>query len=423
MSQFDFKASQVPAASPLRNSHTVGDIEHELKQVFLDLFEALGQDSFDANVLGAAHLGSFDLVRRMVNHDGLVLLPGEREEAATRYLYRAWKSGDVQKRGLHFLRTYLELLAPGMFQVTQLWHDKSKPYPTALTGGATNQTSWWLHQIGEPELTLSGNWGIGRWISDPAELEERKSSSDRGTDGLWLTSRIEISADIGSVPPSIASLLPIFQSIIPARLSPDIVMWLAVLVLVLIQADAGIETEKSIEARYPWDRKLITSDDERTIKMGRDDSYPTLSAAFGSFRIGHAAGGEAYWQVGSRVVVTDMQTDVDIDTGFWQTETLPPTPEPVFTKAPVRLAVVYRQVNGDWRVGGALRLGSFLLDGRRMPTRKMYATPKIGRFKIQSNQRSYIPQGVARLKVDGAWRLSGVISPVITISNKRGFTT
>jgi hypothetical protein len=423
VSQFDFIASTAPAATPLRNSHEVGDIEHELKQVFLDLFDTLGQDSFDANVLGAAHLGSFELVRRMVNHDGLVLLPGEREEAATRYLYRAWKSGDVQKRGLHFLRTYLELLAPGMFQVTQLWHDKSKPYPTALTGGSTSQASWWLRQIGEPGLTLSGNWGVGRWISDPVELEERKSNSGRGTEGLWLTSRIEISADIGSVPPSIASLLPIFQSIIPARLSPDIVMWLAVLVLVLIQADATIETDKSIEARYPWDRTLITSDELSIVKIGLDDSYTTLPATFGAFRVGHADGGKAHWQVGSRVVVTDMQTDVDVEVGFWQAETLPPTPEPLFTAPPVRLAIAYRQVDGEWGVGGALRLGSFGLDGRRMPTRKMYATPKIGRFKIHSNQRPYIPQGVARLKVDGAWHLSGVIAPVITISHERGFST
>jgi len=130
---FDFSNAELPRLAPLEASYTENDVEADLKQLFLDLFgSALAPAIFDVNVLGAAHLGSFDLVRKMVNTDGLVLLPGDREEAATRYLYRAWKSGNVQGRGLHFLRTYLQVLFPNIGDAVQLWHGKGIEYPTDL---------------------------------------------------------------------------------------------------------------------------------------------------------------------------------------------------------------------------------------------------------------------------------------------------
>lgn len=129
----DFPNAQLPSLAPLAASFAENDVEDELKQLLLDVFRsALAEDTFDTNVLGAAHLGSFDLVKQAVNSDGLVLLPGEREEPSTRYLYRAWKSGNNQGRGLHFLRTYLQMLYPGIGEAVQLWHKKDQPYPTAL---------------------------------------------------------------------------------------------------------------------------------------------------------------------------------------------------------------------------------------------------------------------------------------------------
>ena len=88
----DFSNAQLPRLLPLEASFSENDVEADLKHMFLDIFgSTLAADVFDVNVLGAAHLGSFDLVRKAVNTDGLVLLQGDREEAATRYLYRAWK--------------------------------------------------------------------------------------------------------------------------------------------------------------------------------------------------------------------------------------------------------------------------------------------------------------------------------------------
>ncbi|AJK46255.1 hypothetical protein [Burkholderia plantarii] len=128
---FDFSNAQLPRLLPLENSYVENEVEADLKRLFLHLFtSALAPALFDVNVLGMAHLGSFELVRRAVNSDGLVLLQGDGEEASTRYLYRAWKAGDTQGRGLHFLRTYLQLLFPNIGTAVQLWHGKTSPYPS-----------------------------------------------------------------------------------------------------------------------------------------------------------------------------------------------------------------------------------------------------------------------------------------------------
>lgn len=133
-SDFDFSNAQLPGLAPLEASYTVDDVEADLKQLFIDLFrDGIASRLFDANVLGAAHLGSFGLVQKIVNKDGLAILnTGSNLEAATRYLYRAWLSSDNQGRGAHFIRTYMQLLFPGEHEIIQLWQDKSAPYPELL---------------------------------------------------------------------------------------------------------------------------------------------------------------------------------------------------------------------------------------------------------------------------------------------------
>lgn len=177
---FDFTNAQLPGLVPLRNSFAVDEIEADLKRLFLDLFtEHLATTAFDANVLGAPHLGTMDLVRRMVNTDGLVLLRGDREESATRYVYRAWASRNVQGRGLHFLRTYLQMQFPNSSEAYQLWQDKSVPYPTRLRR--------------------------------------------EGGDGWFLTSRVQIMVDAQVVTgDQIDQIYKSIVSILPARFIPKI---------------------------------------------------------------------------------------------------------------------------------------------------------------------------------------------------------
>ncbi len=130
----DFPNAQLPQLTPLKNSFAVDDVEDELRNLFIDLFETmLAEQAFDANVLGMGHLGSLDLIRKLINADGLALLDIEREDTATRYLYRAWKSRNKNGRGFHFLSTYLQMLFPNAHFVEQMAQEKSTAYPDALS--------------------------------------------------------------------------------------------------------------------------------------------------------------------------------------------------------------------------------------------------------------------------------------------------
>lgn len=121
-----------PDLYPLRASYEADAVESDLKQIFLDLFDDhLRVPERDINVYGMAHLGSFSLIERVVTGEGLALYR-KADEFAMRYLYRAWRARNP-KRGLHFLRTYLQLLWPDGNHCEQLWHSKNLPYPTGLT--------------------------------------------------------------------------------------------------------------------------------------------------------------------------------------------------------------------------------------------------------------------------------------------------
>ena len=130
----DFPNAQLPELTPLKNSFAVDDVENDLRNLFIDLFESLmAQSAFDLNVIGVGHLGSMDLIRKLVNVDGLALIDGEREETATRYLYKAWKSRNKNGRGFHFLATYLQLLFPNGYAIEQMAQEKSGTYPNELS--------------------------------------------------------------------------------------------------------------------------------------------------------------------------------------------------------------------------------------------------------------------------------------------------
>jgi hypothetical protein len=128
----DFQNAQLPSLIPLAGSFVENDVESDLRRMALDLFAAISSRAFDANALGVSHLGSMDLVRRAMALDGLESAKSEGEEPAIRYLLRAWKAGNSQGRGLHFLRTYLQMLFPNGWGVYQLWQKKTGIYPTEL---------------------------------------------------------------------------------------------------------------------------------------------------------------------------------------------------------------------------------------------------------------------------------------------------
>lgn len=174
----DFPNAQLPELSPLKNSFAVDDVENDLRNLFIDLFETMmAQSAFDLNVIGMGHLGSLDLIRKLVNVDGLVLVEGQREETATRYLYKAWKSRSDNGRGFYFLSTYLQLLFPNSFAVEQMAQTKAGTYPNQLS---------------------------------PLKLADSTKFS---------TSRVRVALDSSKVTwENIGKVDPILRSIIPARL-------------------------------------------------------------------------------------------------------------------------------------------------------------------------------------------------------------
>lgn len=180
----DFKDAKEIELTPLSLSFSENETENALKKLFDDVFKKKLSDLvFDANVLGAAQLGTLDLVRKAINNDGLVLIEEDRKEEATRYIYKSWKSKDCQGRGLHFLEMFLQQHFPNNWAVDQMMQHKSFPYPTALSPASTN-----IHD-----------------------------------DNKYLTSRLLIGIKTDAIGIQIlSSIVPIIKDIIPARFLPKI---------------------------------------------------------------------------------------------------------------------------------------------------------------------------------------------------------
>lgn len=117
--------------NPLKKSWAATQLEDELRNLFIKLYEDhLGEKADEINVYGAPHIGPFTLVEREVAKDGLAVLRTTDEEAI-RYLFKAWRFQNP-RRGMHFLRTYLQVLFGSSHEVMQLWQQKNQPYPHML---------------------------------------------------------------------------------------------------------------------------------------------------------------------------------------------------------------------------------------------------------------------------------------------------
>lgn len=163
---------------PLQHSHDATSLEAELKDLFIKLYaDSMAATADDINVYGAPHLGSFALVERNVDQDGLTVLR-ETTEGRIRYLFKAWRHRNPE-RGLHFLRLYLAALFSNGATVRQLWQKKSEAYPTFLRS-----------------------------------MEEITDSGDSIGD-FFLTSRVRVDVDTEILP---AKLLASLKSAVAARI-------------------------------------------------------------------------------------------------------------------------------------------------------------------------------------------------------------
>jgi hypothetical protein len=131
-----------PALGPLAASAEADQIEADMKAAFLEVFAAMLRPAITRiNTYGMAHRGDFETVERFVKADGLALDRRTDREAFMRELYRGWRAHNP-RRGLMFLRHYLQLLYPGASTVDQLWHHPTAPYP--VNSSIVETVGWFL---------------------------------------------------------------------------------------------------------------------------------------------------------------------------------------------------------------------------------------------------------------------------------------
>lgn len=137
-----------PVLEPVKAFHDADELEAQFKALSADVFKQyLRFVEREINAYGMPHLASFEQVERWVKADGLAMVRGSQEDPM-RYLFKAWR-GQNPKRGLHFLRTYLQLLWPGGWDAEQQWQRKNATYPTALSSGPELA----IQKITNPRLT------------------------------------------------------------------------------------------------------------------------------------------------------------------------------------------------------------------------------------------------------------------------------
>lgn len=177
---------------PLLNSHEADDFEAELKAAIMQVFEVYLRERLTRiEAYGMPQAGDIIVLERFVKAAGLALERKSDAEAYMRELYRAWVARN-QRRGLQFLRHYLQLLWPGKWRLVQLWQDPSLPYPAGAsevqTPGAflTSRVRLYLDLVGDingSELSrLAGNF---RSVV-PARIVLEVAVTETGESGLRL---------------------------------------------------------------------------------------------------------------------------------------------------------------------------------------------------------------------------------------------
>lgn len=113
---------------PFENTRTSEQLETEIKQCFIDVFnETLKGDLDNLASYGAPYLGNDKTLYRFLNSAGIEPLNNIYNRDILGYLYKAWAK-ENKKRGLDFLKMYMQLLYPNSYTITQLWQHKNKSY-------------------------------------------------------------------------------------------------------------------------------------------------------------------------------------------------------------------------------------------------------------------------------------------------------
>lgn len=128
--------SSLDLLGPFSQSHTNGETEAALQQVFITVFQELFKDQIsDVLNYGTPIFGSPKVVERFTKQDGLVVLRRpDSSDKMMRIIYANW-SAMASKRGLSFLEFVLQMLWPDQWKLHRLYHSKSQAsdYPKRTT--------------------------------------------------------------------------------------------------------------------------------------------------------------------------------------------------------------------------------------------------------------------------------------------------
>lgn len=149
-----------PSLAPLVHSFENNQLESELKQIFLTVFENLVRERERAlNLYGMAHLGDDELVQRSLQNDGLAMI--RRDAVQMRFLLKAWRARNPE-RGMLFLRKYLQTVWPNEWRIDQFWHPIASAidYPEHKTLDGNPETHFLTSRV-RAGVTVSVDDGTG----------------------------------------------------------------------------------------------------------------------------------------------------------------------------------------------------------------------------------------------------------------------
>jgi hypothetical protein len=114
----------------LERSHSVNDVEKQLKQLFIAIFDDLLLDKFtDASYLGAPTHASFEQLKISAAFSGLEHITTGLTKVQLQHLYKIWSTRN-QDRGFYFFNAILQAFFPNRFTIAQVWHSKALTYPS-----------------------------------------------------------------------------------------------------------------------------------------------------------------------------------------------------------------------------------------------------------------------------------------------------
>lgn len=116
----DLRAIDAPDLQPLRASFEYDALEAELKDAFIAVFnEYIRPRERQVNLSGMPHLGDTELIEKTLKDYGLAIV--RRDPTRTAFLLKAARARNP-RRGMIFLKQYLQSVWPGVWKVEPLWH-------------------------------------------------------------------------------------------------------------------------------------------------------------------------------------------------------------------------------------------------------------------------------------------------------------